>query len=137
MDQPRLHSSFLLVYILLILPSAPPPPALPLPPFPFRATVVFIDAKLRPGGSSAKNGGRLWRSWIDDFELLLDPWMVGARVLRNAAEEGTISRNNSGSTSSRSNSAVLPRLSTQIGRVFCPSSDPRYDDRPTDFCNWT
>lgn len=25
-------------------------------------------------------------------------------------------------TSSRSNSAVLPRLSTQIGRVFCPST---------------
>lgn len=77
-----------------------------------------------------------WRSWIDDssFYWILDGWR---RVLRNAAEEGTILRNNSGSTSSRSNSAVLPRLSTQIGRVFCPSSDPRYDDRPTDFCNWT
>lgn len=48
----------------------------------FRATVVFIDAKLRPGwivGQEWREAG-WWRSWIDDFKLLPDPldgWRPG------------------------------------------------------------
>lgn len=72
------------------------PPDSVLPPS-FRATVVFIDAKLRPGESSAKNGGRLERSWIDVNSSFYRPRILAGwrRPLRNAAEEGTILRNNS------------------------------------------
>lgn len=118
MDQPRLHSSYLLVYILLILPPS-------FPPFPLPRHGRFHRCKIEAGldRRPRMERGRLVEIVDRRFQAFTgSPGWLAPGYLETRPRKERFRVTTPAPTSSRSNSAVLPRLSTQIGRVFCPST---------------
>lgn len=120
MDQPRLHSSYLLVYILLILPPSSPPSPFLLPRHGrFHRCKIEAGLDRRP----RMERGRLVEIVDRRFQAFTgSPGWLAPGYLETRPRKERFRVTTPAPTSSRSNSAVLPRLSTQIGRVFCPST---------------